>query len=371
MARTRARCIHVRRDAELLASLFTNSIESAVVASLILAHATQGRGPLDWPFLLLWAVALPGLYTSRAARVKLHLEEKRALVAVEHATAEAEGELPAMLIDGTVRLVSVDYLLGLPTKQPVLRHQDLPPGALLPPAEAQALLSAGAVAALSYAWLSPAHPDPTAYHLRAVVDWLVTHPEIKAVFWDFLCLPQKDPSDLLQGRTDEEAARFGRALGVMLNLYASPRTRVLQHKNVPIKSVLPAFMTGSKELNLRPYDKRGWPTCEEFTALSVNVRDKVADIGRGHYVPSSGNRVTPEELRGLLSKTHFTGKGDEEIVMRLYTDFFTTACALDEAVARANLKELNDLRSTESGVKVKAGEGALTQTWKGWKRALF
>lgn len=91
--------------------------------------------------------------------------------------------------------------------------------------------------------------------------------------------------------------------------------------------------------------------------MSVNVRDKVADIGRGYFVPASGNRVQPEELAELLSKAHFTGKADRPLVLMLYDSFYATAQALDMALVDAGL----DVAQSKPGKKAKPGRSAIGQ----------
>ena len=310
--------LRVKRRREACASMCERSfgIELCVIATLALAHWMHGKALFDVLFVGLWGAAAIALVASRGWRLFLFAEARRTLYAVQEATRQAEGELPARVLDGTVRLVNVQWLLAhvrsLPAGEGIVCHQDLPPEALLSPEAAFALLDSGpggSVAALSYGWLSEPHPDPSGFHLRAVISWIERNPSIQALFWDWLSLPQKRPH-LGLGRTPEEQIRFQRSLEVMLHLYASPRVVVLQHKNMPIQTILSA-------INTRPYEKRGWCLVEQYTALSVNVRDKVADIGRGYFVPADGNRVEPEELAELLSKAHFTGKADRELVLAL------------------------------------------------------
>ena len=143
------------------------------------------------------------------------------------------------LEDGSIRLVSVAYILGLKDGELLPRHQELLAieGALLAPKDAAALLAAGdrRLFALSYGWLSAGMPDPFGKRLAAVQRALRS---LKAqgalssacgLFWDFASLPQKP-------RTPSEDEAFKRGLRVMANLYASAiGTCVLQLKEVPIR----------------------------------------------------------------------------------------------------------------------------------------
>lgn len=81
------------------------------------------------------------------------------------------GRLRARLADGSVRLLSVRWLLD-PARGGSLaalpRRQELPEEAFVSPAEAVQLLDAGRVAALSYRWLDAACPDKHGFHLERV-----------------------------------------------------------------------------------------------------------------------------------------------------------------------------------------------------------
>jgi hypothetical protein len=105
---------------------------------------------------------------------------------------------------------------------------------------------------------------------------------------------------------------------------------------------------------------------EQYTALSVNVRDKVADVARGYFVPASGNRVAPEELAELLEKAHFTGKADKELVIMLYEMFYATAVELDMALVDAGL----DIVQSKPGKKSKPGRSGLAQARADLQQAL-
>ena len=129
---------------------------------------------------------------------------------------------------GTIRLLSVSYLLGRPKGFRLSRLQELEivKGALLTPAAAAAAMRSGArhVLALTYGWLSPGNPDPTGKRFEAVqraLRWLHTNgllPKTAGLFWDFGSLPQKP-------RTPTEDATFKAGLAVMANLYASALVR--------------------------------------------------------------------------------------------------------------------------------------------------
>ena len=187
--------LRAKRRQEVFAMFFELrfGLEVTVACILLLAQWLHGREGLDWLFIVLWATAALALITSRGRRLLAYTEAKSKLKDVEEATMQLEGELPERIHDGTIRLVNVQWLLNhvrtLPTKEGIVRHQELPAEALLSPSAAHALLESGpggAVAALTYGWLSEAHPDPSGFHLRVVTGWLAKHRHVQALFWDWL-----------------------------------------------------------------------------------------------------------------------------------------------------------------------------------------
>ena len=87
------------------------------------------------------------------------------------------------------------------------------------------MLHAGCVAALSYRWLNPEHPDLHGFNLKAVRRFLrapAARRRVEALMWDFTALPQRCPSSGAD-RSDEEYTRFKAGLAAMGNVYVSPR----------------------------------------------------------------------------------------------------------------------------------------------------
>ena len=143
--------------------------------------------------------------------------------------------MPGRLADGSLRLLRVAWLLERPADYVLQRCQDLPPDAFWSPKDAVRLLREGKVAALSYRWIGALHCDPNRFHLGLVIayfregDHATTH---TALVWDFAALPQKDPVTGAE-RSDADRTKFVGGLGVMQNIYASPRVLVLQQKRLP------------------------------------------------------------------------------------------------------------------------------------------
>ena len=145
------------------------------------------------------------------------------------------------LRSGTIRLVSVDFLLKQASTWEMPRLQGLREisDALLPPQTAANLLQCGtrSVFALSYGWLSKGCPDPEGARfavLQRCFRELVADgqlPQDAALFWDYASLPQKP-------RTPDDDRIFGEALSVMADLYSSPLgTTVLLLQEIPERPV--------------------------------------------------------------------------------------------------------------------------------------
>ena len=83
------------------------------------------------------------------------------------------------------------------------------------------------IGALSYGWVLPWDPDPTGVRMALLRRVLKQKRYIQALFWDQVTLYQPP-------RTEPEDAAFGRALAVMMDLYASAvGTTVLRIKGIP------------------------------------------------------------------------------------------------------------------------------------------
>lgn len=157
-------------------------------------------------------------------------------------------DLPVIgaLADGTIRLVSVDWLLKRPHSWRAVRLQELEQlkGALLAPKDAAKAMGSShrRVFVLSYGWLSKSSPDPFGVRLHAVRSALRQLRKAKllpsgcGLFWDFLSIPQKP-------RTSAEDEVFKKGLAFMAALYASPLGAcVLQMKAIPPR---PEALVGS------------------------------------------------------------------------------------------------------------------------------
>ena len=119
--------------------------------------------------------------------------------------------LIAALERGDIALIRTESLLKL-TKLPYRQQLEASnSGALMPPAEAAALIRSGKreAGSLTYGWGFGGDPDPDGAYLRSVQAALRTPPcaHIKALFWDFASLYQHPPGGK---RTADEDAAFVR-----------------------------------------------------------------------------------------------------------------------------------------------------------------
>lgn len=163
-------------------------------------------------------------------------------VALATADARLDGPIGERLLDGTISLLSCDWLISDEsdaalgrdprTGNPLIRRrQDMPPEAYVSPAEAAVLFSRGdrSVLVLSYGWHTGPHSDPSGMVLLKVRRFLRSDPTTRgcAIFWDIASRPQPE-------QTYEESMVGNKALAVMSSFYASIRgTTVIMQKEVP------------------------------------------------------------------------------------------------------------------------------------------
>lgn len=255
----------------------------------------------------------------------------------------AEGDLEARLLDGSVRLLRVSWLLDQTSDYVLPCRQDLPDAAFWPPDDAVRLLRAGRVAALSYRWLDRGAPDPDAFHLRAVRAFL-RQPAVQsrpftplplrrrgpvaALMWDWASLFQEhggpdDANNEAVPRKErchkrdspEQYQAFKAGLGVMSRVYASPRVLVMQHRRLPDDGIA-----------RNPYARSGWCQFEsEVSALVTVAGGHAVELGAARRAPVRvGQRArTLEEMRDFFRDEEavtFTGSGDREVVGEMYAE---------------------------------------------------
>ena len=147
-----------------------------------------------------------------------------------------DNKLAAALASGAIKLIRADFMKQS-TQPHLLRRQDLETleyvkqiAVFLKPDEAVALLRSNnrAIAALTYGWVTPDHPDETDEYLAACA---ASKPSARRAYWGLFLglrsLPQRP-------RSAEEAKGFSVALGCMGDVYASAMgTTVVRHKTIP------------------------------------------------------------------------------------------------------------------------------------------
>lgn len=234
-------------------------------------------------------------------------------------------DLTALLVDGTVMVLSIKWLLNQPEGFKMKRRQELPPEAFVAPALTAGMLEVGDIIALSYRWLHQEHPDPAGWHMQRVRSFLSIHTHWKALLMDYASLPQKG---LTGERSREEQAMFKAGLKAMGMVYATPRIAVLQDKG------LPSDLQG----RARTYDESGWCTFEEAAAsLATRSGGYIHDVEKGrvllkpHMLSMSRHEDVMAKLRSK-DRTNFYGDAEREDVIRMYKDLLQRIKALDNDI---------------------------------------
>ena len=210
------------------------------------------------------------------------------------------------------------------------------------------------VLVISYPWLDAHHPDAYGEQLRSIApvlkifaDEARKHEGCRlGVFWDYCSLPQKN-TDGSDDRTEEERARFKRALGSINAWYGHRLTHVLL-----VNTELP---TGHSYTNTQPYDRRGW--CYAEMCMSAMIKDdwcliSMKDLtggetdlgalrmnGKARRLPP----MAPDSFHKCLSagvkdgSIKFTYNGDADLVANIYTDAFVFALGRSRILTYSDL----------------------------------
>jgi len=254
------------------------------------------------------------------------------------------GDLAPVLKGGAVALVDARWIVEHAEAGGIVTHrQALPKEAFL---SLSSLVEATdnyglPIAALSYPWLTPSHPDPLGANLSRVakaLKALLSDPSVPrlGVFWDFLSLHQHpNPANGIM-RTEEENALFKQGLACLGTLYSHQHTTVLR---------LTSFPDGHKKedqpegTNVAKYFDRGWCYTESSLASLTKYSSKSLDLGQmrdhkeysrrdliGECTQGGGRRppLLPAQFEAELETKSFTnGKDDKPLVKRLYEAAFT------------------------------------------------
>ena len=286
---------------------------------------------------------------------------------------------------GSVRLLKLTWVVSLSKANGILgRRQDLPEEAFISIKELQQLwLASGRrdgpntgnsdgilpIIAISFCWLTSAHPDPEGKQLKTIA--AVLEAELvkyrtessksfkgfadMGIFWDWASIYQKDPAlfdvsetpaakaegderaafiaDLQArrkfyggakyeaSRTGEEKQAFSYALGETMDLwYAHQGTIVYKLTKLP---------DGNTSRQKGYYDS-GWPTYERCCAEQIKrvsfrfAREFKMVLDLGSEDPEEIGRAwptAPEDFDELLESKTFTNGSDKEIVKSQYRRF--------------------------------------------------
>ena len=270
------------------------------------------------------------------------------------------GDLEPFLASGAVALLDTQWVVLYAETGGVLTHrQALPKEAFLSLADLVEAtverVSSLPVAALSYPWLTKAHPDPDGANLRRVAKALkaLLNPGIGGesgvtclarlgVFWDFGSLYQHpDPANRVL-RTEAENALFTQGLGCLGTLYSHECTTVLRLTSFPEGHKMEDQGEGT---NTAAYFQRGWCFTESSWAgltkgfqLSLdlglmrddeeyNFHSFVGQCTKGGQLRAKAIGRRPPLLPShfaeeLETKTFTNGKDDKPLVKKLYEAAF-------------------------------------------------
>lgn len=259
-----------------------------------------------------------------------------------------------LLITGVLRLLSARWLLERPSSWILRRCQDLPADAFVPSGQALRAYQRGedeygplSVCALSYCWLTQAHPDPVRTHLEVLRSYLRIHlnllgPEDDVcVFWDFASLPQNGQNG--EPRTPAEMEVFMKGLKAINLLFGSKKVMVLQIKDVPTslggnsivrpEQAFNSLSLRGTELNTAPYSTRGWCFFEDSVASVLKDRQSFLDLScirRGEWseyerYDEASSESVPDVCGSFASATGFFSETKEERERRLEEEQSTSA----------------------------------------------
>ena len=271
---------------------------------------------------------------------------------------------------GHVRLLKMSWLIAHHKARKILmRRQELPEEAFISVKELQRLYGTGnrdgvlPIIAISFCWLTPAHPDPAGEQLAIVAAALECEREQYArangdflgfqemgVFWDWGSIHQKDPTLFNQqetpeakpeaereafieeltakkkfyggaeyeaSRTSEEKKSFSFALHETMDLWYAH-----QGTSVYLLTELPEGCATRKV----GYSDSGWTTYERCSAEQIkkvylfNAKWRlVLDLGA---VDGGKTRrewpVGPDDFDVIVETKHFTNGADQHAVKNLY-----------------------------------------------------
>jgi hypothetical protein len=260
-----------------------------------------------------------------------------------------------------IRLLDANWLLSCPDDHKIQRCQELPNEAFLTGDQAVELFwKFGGLVIVSYGWLSKAHPDPHAFHFRTLKHYLNVHSiyfkaahglSAVGVFWDYASLPQPDASGK---RTPEEKAVFSRGLKAINTLYGSMHNTVVQLKRMPGK------FDSFPHINKTLYDDRGWCYFEEVVAsiqkynlqlLNLALVETLLETSTNWFEVASAAQATrrpplnPYDFADELSKRVFTNGTDFQIVVEIYSEFFSY---VSPTVSQLTLQQTQQHSRTEN-----------------------
>ena len=255
-------------------------------------------------------------------------------------------EIEPLLRSGAIAILNARWVIDEWKRGGIIRRrQELPDEAFLSVDELINATAAGDLhlAAASYPWMQPDHPDPKGWTLALlggvleayITDGLGDH--VWGLFWDFASLHQH-PKD--GQRTDAENALFKQGLGGLATIYGHQYTTVLRVSRAP--DDYPSAYNLPDGANVAAYPERGWCFTEtswsqltksshlslDLGRLSGNEKDKDEIVRAATVISSNGGGRAPPRLpedfvAALEAKTFTNGKDDKPLVAMLYSSSFS------------------------------------------------
>jgi len=281
---------------------------------------------------------------------------------------------------GAIRLLNACWIVEFArSKRALPPRQHLPEAAFVTVEQLQQAMPNIAdylrIVVLSYAWLTPEHPDPKADTLRRLaplLEVMLKHTRrhevmfrFVGVFWDWASLHQhaggrlqRQGTALVRRRSEHEDSLFRQALNSLALLYAHPFTYVVKMTTLP--EDYPAGYRLPTKHPPTPYNDRGWCFTESSWATMVKSGGGVIDLSLFDPLVHTGwvrlqtdcaraarkPPLLPSEFERLVATKRFTnGREDQPLVTRLYRAYF------EEAFAKAEKLRFNELGWTDADVK--------------------
>jgi len=164
---------------------------------------------------------------------------------------------------------------------------------------------------ISHRWEEKWAPDVRGEQLKAIQKYLLAHPEIEFVWFDYSCMPQKENAEV-DGRSTIEKKEFDLMLGAISDLYLTAPVLILLDNN---------------------YVGRFWTMTEAWCSMMSATKDGI------HPTVDAECRYTIECI-GNASAKFDVPKLKEELGAKTPAQMHTFLSSIDIIVTNAKDKEI-------------------------------